>query len=242
MRKNLLKDSGVQLVIINPYSPEQNGCAERSNCTIVESARTMRLAKKLLKSLWAEAVNTAVYLFNRSGSAGKDGKAPYKIFIGKSVSLRNLHVFGTGCFVQIPGQKRYKWDANKLGVFVGYSHDIDGVWIRGKKTIVRSKSVVFEARRKAIAVVSTKQKTVAAPLRVIPVRTQPEAELDEDDTRASVIMEQIVPEVDTEDEFLSADEEQVANFEPEPLHQSESHRRREIGQHCVHRSVMPRWI
>lgn len=34
--KNLLKANGVQFVITNPYSPEQNGCAERSNSTIVE--------------------------------------------------------------------------------------------------------------------------------------------------------------------------------------------------------------
>lgn len=87
----------------------------------------MLLAKELSKSLWAEAVNTAVYVLNRSDPAGEDGKAPYEIFTGRSVSLNNLQIFETNCFVQVPAEKRRKWDAKgQPGVFVGYSHDIDG--------------------------------------------------------------------------------------------------------------------
>lgn len=43
-----------------PNTPKQNGKAERENCTIVKSTRTMLETKGLPKVLWAEAVNTAV--------------------------------------------------------------------------------------------------------------------------------------------------------------------------------------
>lgn len=48
-----------------PYTPEQNGKSERNNRTIVECARTLLKAKNLPMLLWAEAVNTAVYIQNR---------------------------------------------------------------------------------------------------------------------------------------------------------------------------------
>ena len=34
--------------------------------TVVESARSMLLAQNLSKNLWAEAVNTATYILNRT--------------------------------------------------------------------------------------------------------------------------------------------------------------------------------
>lgn len=49
--RKLLKINGVTLVVTNSYTPEQNGCAERTNRTVVELARTMLLSKNLPKNL-----------------------------------------------------------------------------------------------------------------------------------------------------------------------------------------------
>jgi len=62
--KNYLSNRGIQLHTTAPYTPEQNGKAERDNRTIVESARTMIHAKQLPLFLWAEAVSTAIYILN----------------------------------------------------------------------------------------------------------------------------------------------------------------------------------
>jgi len=51
-----------------PYTPEQNGVAERANRSIVEMARCLLKQKSLPKEFWAEAVNTAVYIKNRSST------------------------------------------------------------------------------------------------------------------------------------------------------------------------------
>ena len=145
--QKLMKMNGVKLIVTNPYTPEQNGCAERSNRTVVELARTMLLAKNLPKFLWAEAVNTAVYILNRTGPSNVDGKTPYELFTGKTAHLNKLRVFGTKCFVHVPSQQRRKWDAKgKRGVFVGYSDEVDGyrIWIQPENSVVRSRNVVFE--------------------------------------------------------------------------------------------------
>ena len=145
--RKLLTSDGITLAITNPYTPQQNGCAERTNRTVVELARTMLLAKNLPKFLWAEAVNAAVYTLNRTGPSSVNGKTPYELFTGKNIHLEKFHVFGIGCYVHIPKEKRKKWDKKgKRGVFVGYSDNIDGfrIWFESENRVVRSKDVVFE--------------------------------------------------------------------------------------------------
>jgi transposase InsO family protein len=45
-----------------PYSPQQNGKAERLNRTLLEKTRCMLADSKLPASLWGEAVTTACLL------------------------------------------------------------------------------------------------------------------------------------------------------------------------------------
>lgn len=64
--EKLFKKSGIRHQLTVPYNPEQNGKAERANRTVIERARSMLADTNLPKCFWAEAVNTAVYLINRS--------------------------------------------------------------------------------------------------------------------------------------------------------------------------------
>ena len=48
-----------------PYSPQQNGVAERKNRTILDMVRSMLKSKNMPKEFWAEAVQCAVYVQNR---------------------------------------------------------------------------------------------------------------------------------------------------------------------------------
>lgn len=105
---SVVKAQVVQLVITNPYTPEQNGCAERTNRTVVELARKMMVAHNIPKFLCAESVNTAVHVLNRTGPSQVVGKSPYEAFTGKSAWIKKLHAFGAMCFVHVPKEKRKK--------------------------------------------------------------------------------------------------------------------------------------
>lgn len=100
--KNYLNKTGIELEKTAPYTPEQNGKAEREMRTIVESARSMLYEKDLPTELWGEAVNTAVYLLNRSPNSKTVDKTPYEIWTGKKPVLKHVRTFGCEGFVHIP--------------------------------------------------------------------------------------------------------------------------------------------
>ena len=62
-----------------PYTPEQNGLAEKMNQTLSTLANTMLEESKLPKSFWADAMATAAYVTTRSPASGIDGKVPYQV-------------------------------------------------------------------------------------------------------------------------------------------------------------------
>ena len=72
-----------------PYAHKQNGTAERGNQTIQEKARTSLIDAGLPRTLWAEALNTAVYLANRSPTSQLK-TTPYEALHGKAPDLSNL--------------------------------------------------------------------------------------------------------------------------------------------------------
>lgn len=93
------------------YTPEQNGRAEREMRSLVEAARSM--IHKLNKKFWAEAINMAAYVINRTGPTQVNGKTPYELFYKREVDITMLQEFGVRVSVHIPKQKRLKWDRKK---------------------------------------------------------------------------------------------------------------------------------
>lgn len=130
--KKILESKEINFRKSMPYTPEQNGAAERENMILVESSRTMIYAKGLSIKLWAEAVNTATHILNRTGPTPVKEKSPIELWSKKTVSLDHFKVFGTKCFVHLPKQKRKKFDkkSNKSH-FVGYCEEKDGyrIWL-----------------------------------------------------------------------------------------------------------------
>ena len=144
--RNYLKSCGTEIEFSAPYTPEQNGASEREMRTIVESARTMLLAKQLPTRLWAEAVNTAVYVLNRTPSSRSKPVTPYEIWTGNKPDLSHVRIFGCDAYVHVPKQLRKKWDAKseKL-IFVGYQSNSKNYRLLNPETnkITISRDVVF---------------------------------------------------------------------------------------------------
>ena len=79
---SLLRRCGIKHETTVPYSPQQNGIAERLNRTLVERARSMLMESHLSVDLWAEAVATAVYLRNRSPTKALSAVTPQEAWRG----------------------------------------------------------------------------------------------------------------------------------------------------------------
>jgi hypothetical protein len=73
-----------------PYVHEQNGIAERKNCTIFSLSLTMLIAAGAPLSLWGEACMTAIYIFNRIPTSPNSWQSAYEILSCRSPSYDHL--------------------------------------------------------------------------------------------------------------------------------------------------------
>ncbi|WJZ92889.1 hypothetical protein VitviT2T_011862 [Vitis vinifera] len=141
------QEAGIVHQLTAPYSPQQNGVSERKNRTVMEMARCMLFEKKLPKLLWAEAVNTSVYLLNRLPTKSVQSKTPIEAWSGVKPSVKHLKVFGSFCYLHVPSVKRGKLDERaEKGVFVGYAAESKGyrIYSLSRMKIVISRDVHFD--------------------------------------------------------------------------------------------------
>lgn len=147
--KKILAEEGISLTIGVPYTPQQNGAAERENRTIVELARSMLAACNLPRFLWSNACDTAVYLLNHT--SGPSDKSSFELWTGgQSPQLDHLRVFGTECYAHIPKSFRRKFDNKSIiGHLVGYVNVKDGysIYLPSQHKIIRSRDVYFKPER-----------------------------------------------------------------------------------------------
>ena len=125
--ESFLKKNGIVHQLGVPYNPAQNGVAERMNRTIVESTQSMLSHAQMPNEFWAEAVNTSVYVRNRSPTTSLSGITPYECLFKKKPDVSNLRVFGCVAYVHIPNNQRKKLDAkSKKSIFMGYPEGVKG--------------------------------------------------------------------------------------------------------------------
>ena len=101
----------------------------------------------LQKFLWAEAMNTAAYIINRTGHTKKTNKSPHELWHGKTPVIENFRIFGTECFVHIPAEKRRKLDRKTIkGFLVGYVDDNKGyrIYVPSVRDVILSRDVIFK--------------------------------------------------------------------------------------------------
>ncbi len=112
---------GVQHQTTAPYTPEQNGVAERLNRTLMERVRAMLFDNKLDDNLWAEAAKTASHIRNRS-PANQSAQTPWELFYGSRPNVSGMRVFGAKAHAHVPKQLRHKLEAHtQKGIFIGYA-------------------------------------------------------------------------------------------------------------------------
>ena len=103
--------------------------------------------KGLSNNLWAEAVNTTVYILNRSPTKAVLNKTPYQAWHGQKPQVHLLKVFGCVAYAHIPKQEREKFDEKGgKNIFVDYSNESKGYRLYNPKTnkMVISRDVIFD--------------------------------------------------------------------------------------------------
>lgn len=119
--ETFLSERGISHRFSPPYTPQANGFIERDIQTITNKARCMLIAANLSKEIWAEAINTSVYVQNRIMNTG-DEMTPYQLWFNRKPNLNNMHEFGEESIVYTESNHREKFDKRGESlIFVGYT-------------------------------------------------------------------------------------------------------------------------
>jgi hypothetical protein len=92
-----------------PYTPQQNGLAERKNRTLIESARTMLNEYKTYDRFWAEVINPACHVVNRLYLYQLLKKTPYELLTGNKPNVSYFRIFGSKYYVLLKRPKSSKF-------------------------------------------------------------------------------------------------------------------------------------
>ena len=137
-----LSEVGIRHETSAPYTPAQNGTAERVNRTLLNSVRAMLISSGLPPSLWGEAVSYSVYIRNRVLSR-TNNTTPYEIWNNKQPDVSNIRIFGSRAFIRNPTPSS-KLEARSLeGIFVGrcISQNAFRIYIPSTRKVLISKDV-----------------------------------------------------------------------------------------------------
>ncbi|PKU69741.1 Retrovirus-related Pol polyprotein from transposon TNT 1-94 [Dendrobium catenatum] len=122
-----LKDNGILHQISCPYTPEQNGLAERKHRHIIETTRSLLFTADVPYKFWPDATITSVYLINHMPSPTTSNKSPFELLYNHHPDYSHLRTFGCACYPLIPSALRNKLQPKAHScVFLGYSENYKG--------------------------------------------------------------------------------------------------------------------
>nr|GEU63802.1 zinc finger, CCHC-type [Tanacetum cinerariifolium] len=148
-------DENPEKCTTSPYTPQQNGVAERKNRALKEMVNSMLSYSGLSEGFWGKAMLTACYLLNRVHNK-RNKTTPYKLWYKKRPNLAFLRVWGCRAVVRLPDPK-WKTVGEKCidCIFVRYAEHSkeyrfyiielnDSVSIN---SIIKSRDAIFDENR-----------------------------------------------------------------------------------------------
>ncbi|SGY77719.1 BQ5605_C005g03707 [Microbotryum silenes-dioicae] len=104
-----------------PYTPQQNGRAERVNLSIVEGVLALLADSHLPATFWDEAAAYFVYCKNRCSHSALAKQTPQFVWNGQRTTTTVLHPFGCAAWLTVAPDLRSKLDPKAARViFTGY--------------------------------------------------------------------------------------------------------------------------
>jgi transposase InsO family protein len=128
----ILAKDGISFEPSPPYTQHKNGVAERMIRTINTKTRSLMIDSGVHMSFWAEALQTAVYLHQRTPTTSLSKyRSPYEVLHQKQPKIEHLRCFGCIAYKYIPKEQRDKGkftDRSKPCMMLGYVHDTAKIW------------------------------------------------------------------------------------------------------------------
>ncbi|GJZ21613.1 putative RNA-directed DNA polymerase [Tanacetum coccineum] len=110
-----------------PYTPQQNGVAERRNHTLTDMVRSMICNSILPKFLWTEALKTTTHILNRVPSKFVP-KMPFELWTGRAPSLRHFKIWGCPAEAKNFNPQTKKLDSRTISCYLmDTQNDLKGV-------------------------------------------------------------------------------------------------------------------
>ncbi|SGZ34089.1 BQ5605_C079g12964 [Microbotryum silenes-dioicae] len=115
------KSKGIRRQYSIPYTPQQNGRAERVNLSIVEGVLALLADARLPATFWDEAAAYFVYCKNRCSHSALAKQTPEFVWNGQRTTATALHPFGCTAWLTVAPDLRSKLDPKAARViFTGY--------------------------------------------------------------------------------------------------------------------------
>ena len=153
-----LLEKGIIIAYSAPYTPEQNGIAERVNRTLLNKVRALLFNANLPAYLWGEAIIAATYLYNRTPNSSLSFKTPYEMKLGKKPNISNIKIWGSLAYQRLPNQVLNKLDPrSKPCYLIGYgSNQYKLLDFTSNKTIWSRDVKILEGRFRELPLDSLK--------------------------------------------------------------------------------------
>ncbi|CAM8909742.1 unnamed protein product [Rhodiola kirilowii] len=138
-----------------PYTPQQNGVAERKNRIIKEKVNSMLSYSGLSEGFWAEAMLTTCYPLNRVPNKRKT-VTPYELWHKKKPNLNYLRVWGCRAVVRLLAPKiRSLGERGVDCIFIGYAENSKAYRFYVTRTcdsisahtVIESRDAIFDENR-----------------------------------------------------------------------------------------------
>jgi len=149
--KKFCDEKGIARQLTIPYTPQQNGVAERRNRTLFDMVRSMMAQANLPIFFWGDALLTAAYILNRVPSKSVSS-TPYELWNDVKPNLGYFHPWGCASYIHNTSHEYEKLGSRgKKCIFIWYSEHSKGFIFIGEKadgrvTEIESRDVVFSEK------------------------------------------------------------------------------------------------
>ncbi|GJV27675.1 retrovirus-related pol polyprotein from transposon TNT 1-94 [Tanacetum coccineum] len=120
--RKIFEDNGTFHRFSCPYTPQQNGRAERKHRHIVETGLAMLFNAHVPASYWVDAFTTATFIINRLPTPLLKNKSPFELLFNQHPQYDNFRTYGCQVFPYLRDYSQHKLEPRSIPcIFIGYS-------------------------------------------------------------------------------------------------------------------------